>query len=274
MPKCFWLIAALAIAQPCWAQDQGTGVPPVALTPSPSSPTAPQEPVERKVSWKLLGPNLLHDQKEIWKFPVAAARGRHLKATLVVVGITTAFVALDPRAATAFRRTHAFDAFNRVFSGGNTWLGTEAVLPAFYLFGLVRNDGYARRTGLLGAEAFLDTDVLSLALEDTTHRLLPFQVPANGDLSNTWFNYSRHGRYLKGAGGFPSGHTISAFTVATVIAERYPHPTWVRWVAYGLAGVVGFSRVSVHAHFPSDVFLGAVLGYAIPHYTVLRPPKP
>jgi membrane-associated phospholipid phosphatase len=37
-----------------------------------------------------------------------------------------------------------------------------------------------------------------------------------------------------------------------------------------LAGTIGFSRITLRAHFPSDVFLGGVLGYAIARYDVLR----
>jgi membrane-associated phospholipid phosphatase len=41
-------------------------------------------------------------------------------------------------------------------------------------------------------------------------------------------------------------------------------------VAYGGAGVIALSRIPVQAHFPSDVFVGATLGYVIGHYVVLR----
>jgi membrane-associated phospholipid phosphatase len=41
-------------------------------------------------------------------------------------------------------------------------------------------------------------------------------------------------------------------------------------VAYGLASTVGFSRLTLQAHFTSDVFVGAVLGYSISHFIVLR----
>jgi len=58
--------------------------------------------------------------------------------------------------------------------------------------------------------------------------------------------------------------------VATVVSRRYPKYRWLPYVAYGLAGVVGFSRVTLSAHFPSDVFLGAALGYSISRYAVLR----
>ncbi len=47
---------------------------------------------------------------------------------------------------------------------------------------------------------------------------------------------------------------------------------WVPWVAYGLATLVGFSRISLQAHFPSDVFAGAVLGHLVSRYVVLRGP--
>jgi len=55
-----------------------------------------------------------------------------------------------------------------------------------------------------------------------------------------------------------------------VIARQYKNHKWVPYVAYGLAGVIGFSRLTLSAHFLSDVFMGAALGYTIGRYDVLR----
>jgi membrane-associated phospholipid phosphatase len=59
--------------------------------------------------------------------------------------------------------------------------------------------------------------------------------------------------------------------VATVIATRYRNHRWVPWVSYGFATVISFSRVTTLSHFPSDVFLGAALGYTITRYQTLAP---
>ena len=64
---------------------------------------------------------------------------------------------------------------------------------------------------------------------------------------------------------------FTTFSIATVFANRYRQHRWVPWAAYCLAGLVGFARTPTQAHFPSDVFAGAVLGYAISRYVVLRP---
>jgi len=37
-----------------------------------------------------------------------------------------------------------------------------------------------------------------------------------------------------------------------------------------MAGVIGFSRITLQSHFPADVFVGAVLGYSISRFDVLR----
>ena len=67
-----------------------------------------------------------------------------------------------------------------------------------------------------------------------------------------------------------SGHSIEAFAVATIIARRYGNHRWVPYAAYGLASVVGFSRLTLNVHFLSDVFMGGALGYSISRFTVLR----
>jgi membrane-associated phospholipid phosphatase len=59
-------------------------------------------------------------------------------------------------------------------------------------------------------------------------------------------------------------------SLADVFTERYRQHRWVPWVAYGLASGVGFSRLTLQAHFPSDVFAGAALGTVLTHYLVLH----
>ena len=53
----------------------------------------------------------------------------------------------------------------------------------------------------------------------------------------------------------PSGHSLTAWTFAHVIAERYP--SWhTKLLVYGLASTVSVSRVLARDHFPSDVLVG------------------
>jgi len=214
-----------------------------------------------------LGPNILHDQKEIWLFPVSVARGHHLKPVLILTGITAVLVAgVDNPSGRYFQHTQAFSRFNNVCSGKNTSIAMFAVPSAVYVVGLLRKDSYAQHTFLLAGEAIIDSEILTTVMKDIDRRLKPVEVPPNGNFADTWFQ-ANQGSLIRGIGSFPSGHTIAAFSVATVFADRYPK---YKWVAYGLAGLVGFSRVSLQSHHPSDVFAGAVLGYAIAHYTVLR----
>jgi membrane-associated phospholipid phosphatase len=161
----------------------------------------------------------------------------------------------------------AYRDFNRVFSSKNTAIGTFAVPIALYGVGLIRRDIYAQRTFLLAGEAVLTSEILTSVMKDVTRRANPALVPVGGDFSDTWFKKT-HGSWVRGVGSFPSGHTISAFSVATVYAKRYPSKKWKPIVAYSLAGVVGFSRSSLETHFPSDVVLGAALGYFIGRYVV------
>jgi membrane-associated phospholipid phosphatase len=57
---------------------------------------------------------------------------------------------------------------------------------------------------------------------------------------------------------FPSGHTASAFAMATVLQSELGWKAGVP--AYAIATWVGASRVQKHRHFVSDVVAGATLG--------------
>jgi membrane-associated phospholipid phosphatase len=225
-------------------------------------------PTERPISWSGLTANIASDQKQIWLFPVRVARGKNWKAVVAVTAVTAGLVALDPVLEPYFRRTSDFGRFNAVFSSSNTRFAIAAVPVSLYLTGLVGKNTYARNTALLAGEAIVGAELLTSAMKNVSHRLRPVAIPSYGNLADTWFRDK--GYTLSGAGSFPSGHTIAAFSVATVFAQRYRAHRWVPYVAYGLAGAVGFSRVSLLSHFPSDVFMGAALGYSISRFAVLR----
>lgn len=223
---------------------------------------------DRAISWKLLVPNALHDQEKIWTFPAPVVRGRHWKPTLAFVAGTAGLVALDPSEAPYFRSTSSYHGFNQVFSSSNTGIGMAVMPLTFYGVSLVRHNAYDQDSSLLAGEAVLDSELLAGVMKSTIRRLRPSEVPQGAGFSDT-FTDARGGLF-SGQGSFPSGHAIAAFSIATIFANRYSRHRWVPWVAYGLAASVAFSRITLQAHFTSDVFAGAVLGYAISHYVVLR----
>jgi membrane-associated phospholipid phosphatase len=86
--------------------------------------------------------------------------------------------------------------------------------------------------------------------------------PYSLDLSTTTFTSTFHG-WLPllptpaGEQSFPSGHATTAAGLAVALAILYPRGRWL----FGLAAAaVMAQRVVVHAHFPTDVAAGAIIG--------------
>ncbi|HEX6823735.1 MAG TPA: phosphatase PAP2 family protein [Candidatus Sulfotelmatobacter sp.] len=265
----FVVYAAVALyPQQGLAQVHGTDLP--------DSPSASQlerhrnDPgAAREVSWRSLPKDFLHDQKEIWSFPIQLGKGRHWVPTLAISALAGGLIFADPHAMPYFE-SHArnLDDINDVFDPLIT-TGEVIGLPlSLMVAGYARHDTYQVSTALLAAEAYADSAVVDLAMKAVTRRKRPSDVLPGGSYHDTFFAGGKSP--FKGS-SFPSGHSAGVFSVATVVASRYQHHKWVPWLTYGFATAITLSRVSTRAHFPSDVFLGAALGYTITRYQVLRP---
>jgi membrane-associated phospholipid phosphatase len=239
--------------------------PPADPAPGTSSSLIPSPAPWRDVSPSLLPSNFLCDQQNMWFFPRQLAKGRYWSPTVTVVAATVALLSTDPYTDPYFNHTTAFRTFDRAFGSQVTGAETIAIPAALYVVGLGRRDSYMQKTALFAGEAVADSEVLRMVMNSVTARWRPSDVARQGTYGHTFFRNN-----IDVGSSFPSGHMIAAVSVATIIARRYRNHRWVPWVAYGLAGTIGFSRISLRTHFPSDVFLGTVLGYAIARYDVLR----
>jgi len=61
-------------------------------------------------------------------------------------------------------------------------------------------------------------------------------------------------------GSFPSGHTTTAFMLASFLYLVLPKKMKVHWLLMGIAFLVGMSRVYLMQHFLMDIWAGAALG--------------
>ncbi len=118
---------------------------------------------------------------------------------------------------------------------------------------LVKNEKM-KATSLLSLESFVVADTISISSKFATGRARPKRdrgstsyKPFSFDMSDT---------------AFPSGHATAIFSIASVFADQY-ESRWAGVLAYGLACLSAWERISDDKHWASDVFGGAVLGTVV-----------
>jgi hypothetical protein len=249
-----------------FSQPSGPNLPDA---PEPAWGALPQPPPDatRVITWRSLPGDFLHDQKEIWfAFPNRLAHG-HSWVPLVAISAATAGLIVADKHEMPYFRSHQgqWDDFNDTFDSYITTGEVVAVPAGLLMAGYLRHDSREVDTALLATDAYADSAIVNLAMKAVTRRDRPADIPAPQPFTNTFFKAQLTGS------SFPSGHATAAFSVATVVARRYARKRWVPWLAYGMAATISLSRIPQLAHFPSDIFLGGVLGYTVARYQVLRP---
>lgn len=125
------------------------------------------------------------------------------------------------------------------------------------------------QTSLLATQAFLTSGIWTQIIKQLAGRERPkasyvFSHKEGGKWHGILARYledSPDDRSKMSYDAFPSGHTATAFSIATVFATQYSNIKAIPIICYSAATAVGISRLTEHEHWASDVFVGAVIGY-------------
>ena len=140
----------------------------------------------------------------------------------------------------------------KITSSSAYWLPASGVVATF-LSGTIKHD---KQLQIKSYQALIGIGVDVIASEIikvAVNRTRPAYAYPDDITEATPKNSSDH--------SFPSGHTSLAFNYATTVSLQFKK-WYVVVPAYAWAGSVGYSRLYRGKHYPSDVFVGAVLGTA------------
>jgi membrane-associated phospholipid phosphatase len=189
--------------------------------------------------------DFMQDQKQIWTSP-AHIRLADAPWLVPLAGITAGLFVTDRQYSASLSTNPTTLSHYKTIS--NIGIASLAGAGAgMYLMSFPTHNEHWRETGFLAGEAALDSLVTTEVLKYSLGRERPYQ--GNGS-----------GPFFSGGTSFPSEHAAAAWSIAGVIAHEYPGPLPALF-AYGMASAVSFSRVRGRQHFPSDVFVGSLLGY-------------
>lgn len=123
-----------------------------------------------------------------------------------------------------------------------------AVPVGLFATGLITHDPGMKQNALYVGESIFVSTLITIALKNTIQRPRPFVndisiVPAD----------------VAGGYSFPSGHTSEAFATATALSIAY-RKWYVIAPAYVWAISVGYSRMYLGVHYPTDILGGAITG--------------
>ena len=124
-------------------------------------------------------------------------------------------------------------------------VGVPAVVTTLHL--LNKDSANKQRAIIIGGTVIISSAITGL-LKYTIQRERPFVTYPDINHIKPEDSYS-----------FPSGHTSTAFALATSVTIAYPK-WYVATPAYLWASSAAYSRMHFGVHYPSDVIAGALIG--------------
>jgi membrane-associated phospholipid phosphatase len=139
------------------------------------------------------------------------------------------------------------DDFFKFTSNSVTYVNIAAPLGVLTA-GLINHDKKLQRDAAFMAGGYLVSSIITQGLKKITKRDRPFVTYPDIIKRSEGGGYS-----------FPSGHTSAAFYSATSLSLLFPK-WYVIAPSYLWAASVGYGRMYQGVHYPTDVFVGAIVG--------------
>lgn len=122
-----------------------------------------------------------------------------------------------------------------------------AAPATLFITGLIKDDLQMRKSSLYVTESIASASLFNVILKKIFKRKRPF-------IKDPTFKAVVFARNES----FPSGHTAEAFSMASSMTFAYSK-WYVILPTFAWAGVVGYARMYLGVHYPTDVFAGATI---------------
>lgn len=196
-----------------------------------------------------------HDTKKIVADPFHW-RGKQWSVFAGVLGVSVVAYVYDKEIYDFFQRnrTETGESISKyAIEPWGSGLYSIPLLAGIYIIGN-KNDHH-RNVALTGLKAYLLSGGAALVAKHIFHR----HRPADDDPPNPYL-WEGPFEFTTDYTSFPSGHTTTAFAIATVLAQGYRDKMWVGLTSYTVATLVGLSRIYDGKHWATDAIAGAAFG--------------
>ena len=195
-------------------------------------------------SFRGLGERFLLDQKQVWTSP-ARLQWADVNWLVPLSGLSAGMFVTDADMSRHVSHNPTTVSHYNTLSNAAV-AGLLGGAGAMWVLSYPKHNQHWRETGFLAGEAVVNSLVVVEAMKYPLGRQRPYQGDGNGE-------------FFHGGASFPSEHAAAAWAAAGVVAHEYPG-TLTKIVVYSLASLVDYSRYRARQHFPSDIFIGDVIG--------------
>jgi len=133
-------------------------------------------------------------------------------------------------------------------------LPVSVITPvSLFTISRINNDAYDENSAVLLTFSTLTSSAITLGLKNIIKRERPYVTLKN-------VNHKEKDKKFLDTYSFPSGHTSTAFAMATSLSLRYSGKPLLIAGLFSYSTLVAVGRIYIGVHYPSDVLGGIIIG--------------